>query len=289
MRYVFKIQKALILAYVLVCYVQLGLAQQPLSPVQHVAFRNTMNPANTLMQMGGELSILGRMQWVGLEGAPTVKWGNGHVGFSDLGATAGINLRQESVGVEENLEASIFLAKSVRLSEKDYLGLSLSGGLVFQQGRFSSLDPTDPAFREDLRSTNGLIGIGLIGYRPDRYYVSVSMPRLMHNHYLFSAGMVFELSENLHLRPAVLANYAKNLGTTADLSATLFLNRQFGMGLNLRTNGDVAGMLELRYGGFGLGYAYQFNPTNRPLNRRIDNSTHEIGLTYRFGENICLF
>lgn len=296
-----RIQKTLFLLWAILSTVQLAGAQQPLSPVQHVTFRSAMNPANTLMQMGGEINTLGRRQWVGMEGAPTVIWGNAHLGFSKLGATAGISLRHESVGVEEITETSLFFAKSVRLSEKDYLGLSLSGGLVFQQGRFSSLDPHDPAFRDDLRSTDGLIGVGLILFRPDRYYVSASMPRLMlesadkqnsyelHNHYHFSAGMLFELGEDLHLRPAVLANYAKNLGTAADFSATLFLKRQFGLGLNIRTNGDTAGILEFRYGGFGLGYAYQFNPTNRPLNRRIDNSTHEIGLTYRFGENSCLF
>lgn len=292
---------AFFIASMLVIYIHGAWAQQPLSPAQYVTFRSGMNPANTLMQMKGEINTLARRQWVGMEGAPTVIWGNGHLGFTKLGATAGINLRHESVGVEEITEASLFFAKSVRLSESDYLGLSLSGGLVFQQGTFSSLDPHDPAFRDDLRTTDGLIGVGVILFRPDRYYVSISMPRLMlenadkqnsyelHNHYHFSAGILFELNEDIHLRPAVLANYAKNLGTAADLSTTIFLKRQFGLGLNIRTNGDTAGLLDFRFAGFGIGYAYQFNPTNKPLNRRIDNSTHEVGLTYRFGGSSCLF
>jgi len=28
---------------------------------------------------------------------------------------------------------------------------------------------------------------------------------------------------------------------------------------------------------------YQFNPGNAPLNRRVENTTHELGLSYRFG------
>jgi len=51
----------------------------------------------------------------------------------------------------------------------------------------------------------------------------------------------------------------------------------------VRSYGEVAGMAQFNFGGFGLGYSYQFNPGNEPLNRRISNTTHEIGLQYRFG------
>lgn len=57
----------------------------------------------------------------------------------------------------------------------------------------------------------------------------------------------------------------------------------FGVGANIRSYGDLAGMAQFNFGGFGLGYSYQFNPKNEPLNRRIGNSSHEIGLSYRFG------
>lgn len=270
-------------------------AQHPLTPVQSGQFRSFLNPAFSLMDGGGELSTVGRRQWVGIEGSPTVFWGRGHVGFERLGATAGVNLRHESLGVESLTESSLFFAKSVRLSAQDYLGVSLSTGLIFHQGLFSELDSQDPAFRDDIRSTDGMIGFGLVFYRPEGYYAGVSLPRMvisngddqnryeLRPHYHFTAGGLIPLGVDFHMRPSVLLTYASNLGTEVDFSAMFFLQRQFGLGVNVRTTGDLSGMLEFRFGGLGLGYGYQFHPGSAPMNRRIENSTHEIGLSYRFG------
>src|SRR3546814_9800027 len=103
-------------------------AQQPLTHTQHGQLRTVINPAASLMHMGGEVSVIGRRQWVGMDGAPTVFWGSGHVGLQRSGATAGINIRHESMAVEKLPEASAFFAKSVRISETEYLGLSLKIG-----------------------------------------------------------------------------------------------------------------------------------------------------------------
>src|SRR5690606_24413273 len=154
-------------------------AQQPLTPTQHGQQRTVINPAASLMADGGEVSIIGRRQWVGVDGAPTVFWGSGHVGFESFGATAGLNIRHEGLAVEKLTEASAFFAKSVRISQAEYVGLSLNAGVSYLDGRFSQLDPMDPAFREDVRETDALVGFGVMLYRPERYYVGLSLPRLM--------------------------------------------------------------------------------------------------------------
>src|SRR5690606_23386405 len=91
----------------------------------------------------------------------------------------GLNVRHERMAVEKLTEASAFFAKSVRISETEYLGLSLNAGFSNMDGRFSQLDPSDPAFREDVKETDALVGFGVMLYRPDRYYVGLSLPRLM--------------------------------------------------------------------------------------------------------------
>src|SRR5690606_7791750 len=101
-------------------------AQQPLAHTQHGQIRAVLNPSASLMSMGGEVSVIGRRQWVGMDGAPTVFWGSGHVGFAGIGATAGLNIRHESMAVEKLTEASAFFAKSVRISETEYVGVSLN-------------------------------------------------------------------------------------------------------------------------------------------------------------------
>src|SRR5690606_19820692 len=154
-------------------------AQQAMTHTQHGELRTVVNPAASLLHQQGEVSMIGRRQWVGVEGAPTVFWGSGHIGFESLGATAGINIRHEGLAVEKLTEASAFFAKSVRISETEYVGVSLNAGVSYLDGRFSQLDPADPAFREDVKETDALVGFGVVLYRPEKYYVGLSLPRLM--------------------------------------------------------------------------------------------------------------
>ena len=67
-----------------------------------------------------------------------------------------------------------------------------------------------------------------------------------------------------------------------------FIKRVFGIGLNVRTYGEVAGMAKFNFNGIGLGYSYKFNTRNEPLNRRLNNATTEVGLRYRFGYQMDL-
>src|SRR5690554_809679 len=272
-------------------------AQQPITPTQHGQMPVLVNPASSLMHQGGEIATVGRRQWVGLEGAPSVLWGSGHIGFSAISATAGISVRHESLAVEKLTEASAFFAKAVRISEYEYLGLSLNAGITHLNGNFSSLDPNDPAFRDDVLETDALVGFGLVLYRPERYYAGLSMPRLMlgnlgvseasrynfRNQFHLTAAALFRLGGEFHFRPGLLVTYAENLRPQAEVSAMVFATRLIGLGVNVRSYGEIAGMLQFNIGGLGLGYGYQFNPKNEPLNQRIENTTHEIGLSYRFG------
>lgn len=280
----------------------LALAQQPLTHTQHGQLRTVVNPAASLMHVDGEVSLIGRRQWVGIDGAPSVLWGSGHAGLPNIGATAGINIRHESLAVEKLTEASAFFAKSVRISESEYLGLALNAGVSYMEGNYSGLDPIDPTVREDIRETDALVGFGIMLYRPEKYYVGLSLPRLMlgnlgltgdsrynfRNSYHLMAGALFDMGRDFQLRPSLLVTYSESLRPQAEASAMFFVKRVFGIGLNIRSYGDLAGMAQLNFSGFGIGYSYQFNPRNEPLNRSINNSTHEIGVSYRFGDNSLL-
>ena len=243
-------------------------AQQPITPTQHGQMPVLVNPASSLMHQGGEIATVGRRQWVGLEGAPSVLWGSGHIGFSAISATAGISVRHESLAVEKLTEASAFFAKAVRISEYEYLGLSLNAGITHLNGNFSSLDPNDPAFRDDVLETDALVGFGLVLYRPERYYAGLSMPRLMlgnlgvseasrynfRNQFHLTAAALFRLGGEFHLRPGLLVTYAENLRPQAEVSAMVFATRLVGLGVNVRSYGEIAGMLQFNIGGLGLGY-----------------------------------
>lgn len=274
-------------------------AQQGVTYTQYGSNQVALNPAASQIREGGEAFFLGRRQWVGMEGAPTFFWGSVYAPLSDYGAKIGLNLRHEKVAVEQSSEVSAFFSQSVRLSAVEYLALSINAGVNYYDGRFSGIDPQDPAFREDIRDVDMLTGFSVMLYRPERYYVGLSLPRLMfsnlglggdkqysfRNQYHLTAAVLFEPAPDFHIRPGVLVSYAENLRPQVDLSTVVFIHRTVGLGANFRTYGDVSGMLQLNIGRISLGYSYQFNVKNQPLNRRINSNTHEIGLNYRFGNS----
>lgn len=260
-------------------------------------FATSINPSLSLLAPQGSLSFVGRQQWVGMEGAPSAYLGNGHIGFERIGATVGLQLRQDKIGVERHSEISMSFSKAIRISERDYIGMSLSAGLVQFAARYSSLDAVDPNFRDDIIESDALIGVGAVIYRPEVYYVGLSLPRVTNggvgafgdarynfeNHYFVTAGYLWPMGETLHLRPSVILAYTGNTGVEVDASAMVFARGTIGLGLGVRSQGDLSGLLRFNFSGLGVGYSYQVNPRNQPLNRQINNSTHEIGLSYAFG------
>src|SRR3546814_5805964 len=80
------------------------------------------------------------------------------------------------------------------------------------------------------------------------------------NVYHLSAGAIFPLGTDFHFRPSLLVAYSENLRPQAEASALVFIKRVFGIGANVRSYGDLAGMVQFNFAGIGVGYAYQFNP-----------------------------
>ena len=277
-------------------------AQQTMTYNQYGVTVTPLNPAGSRIDSAGSVTVLGRRQWVGVEGAPQAFWFTGHLPVRALGASAGLNVRHESLAIEQSSEFSAFFAKSVRLSAETFLSLSLSAGVSHYRGNFSSVDGSDPAFsRDDIRETDALAGFGLMLYGQEKYYVGVSLPRLslsnlgsggtnrqyrFYNQYHLMAGYLLPLGEDFHLKPAGLVTYSSNEKTRAEISAMVYARRMFGLGLNVRTYGHIAGMAHIAVNRLGINYSYQFHPGNQPLTRQLNNATHEVGLTYRFGREL---
>ena len=177
--------------------------------------------------------------------------------------------------------------------------MSLSAGLVHFDARYSSLDGADPSFSQDLNEADALLGMGITLFRPDKYYVGLSIPRFtsggigafgdtkynFENQYFLSAGYLFPMGSSFHIKPSLILAYSNTTDVIFDAAAMVFAQRTFGFGLGVRSQGELSGKLQVNYAGLGLGYSYQFNPQNQPLKRYINNSSHEIGLTYNFSRS----
>lgn len=271
-------------------------AQNQLSYSQFGSFGKSANSVFSLLG-GSSLELVGRHQWVGMDGAPRGYWMNGHVGLARIGASVGIDVKSYTIGVEANHEITGYFAKGIRISENEYLGLSIGLGIAQMKGDYRGLDPRDIAFGSDVSEFQPTFNIGTGIYSAERYFVGISIPRMVFGSsdrktwhrqmsldrvYNVMSVALFDMGGGFHLKPGVLVTYSPVLPLQVDVSSLVFVNRQFGAGIGYRNRDFVSGHLQFRTAGLQVGYAYQFGVGNAPLKRSINNSTHEIALSYAF-------
>jgi type IX secretion system PorP/SprF family membrane protein len=271
--------------------------QQAFSYTQYMDNLTPLNPAYSLLDKSGSINTLARKQWIGIDGAPTTFLFNGDIPLESINGSAGLILFNDQFAVEHQTEVNAYFAKGIQLGEKDYLGVSINAGLRNYIAGYSTLDPSDPAFRNDVRETKPNIGFGIM-YYTDWYYIGVSVPELtinslgtasvqdntnFRNHYYFSGAFITNVNDDIEFKPATLISYANGVPLIADISGTFYMKQTFGIGLNYRTNNEMAGIITLNINTFHVGYSYQFGTTSNNLGG-YNNATHEISLSYRFGK-----
>lgn len=277
-------------------------AQQPLETKQFFDNIGLLNQAWYPSDHSPSLNSQVRKKWVGIDDAPSTYTLNGHMPFMNIGAATGLQLSFDRFGPEKVMNLSTFFAKSVRLSESgEYLSAAINVGISRYEARYSYLDVLDPVFRNDVMETTGTIGVSLMFYIPDRFFAGFSVPRLSlqelgvanraQDHsfstpYYLMMGYLGQLNDVLMIRPMAMTTSMKGLQTAIDFSTTLYMAETLGLGLSYGTSKELGAHLsvyatpQLR-----LGYGYQFG-TQSYGSSNIGNNTHEIGIGYRFGNNL---
>lgn len=276
-------------------------AQQHFSYNQYMHNLGPINSAWYLSDSSASLNAVVRKQWVGIEGAPSTLILNGHVPLNGIQAATGINLSYDSFGNEKLFDINAFFAKSVRLSEDEYLSAFLSLGFNRYEAIYSGLDGQDPAFRDDVLENMGMIGFGVMFYIPEKFFVGFSVPRLsirelgigskqeeysFNTPYYITAGYLGKLSEGFKIKPVILATQTKGFQTAIDFSTTLYIADAIGLGLNYGTSRELGAQISLFTGNhLRFGYSYQFGTESYGASN-LANNTHEVGVGYRFGKGL---
>ena len=273
--------------------------QQEFGYTQYMDNLTPFNQAYSMLDKSGSVNALVRKQFVGIQGAPSTFIFNGNLPIESISGASGILVMNDKFAIESNTQFSAYFAKSIQLSDADYLAVSISGGFKSYKANFSTLDASDPQFRNDVRQTKPNLGFGIMYYN-DNYYVGLSMPELtitglgtasvqdntnFRNHYYFSGAFITDLADGIKIKPAAMVAYAKGIPVIANVSGTIFLKDVLGVGLNYRSDNEAAGILSINMNSFKLGYSYQFGTASSNLGG-FNNSIHEVSLTYRFGNNL---
>lgn len=270
--------------------------QQIYSYSQYADNLTPVNPAYSLLDKAGSVSVLGRKQFIGIDGAPSSVMLNANFPIESVNGAAGVYVLNDQAAVEHQIEANVFFAKGVQLTQTDFLAVSLNLGVRNYVGNYSQLDASDPQFMTDVRETKPNIGFGVMLYSTN-YYLGLSVPEFtirslgtaseqqanyLRTHFYFSGAYLAVVGDDVKFKPASLVSYVNGSPVLANVSGTLYLKEQLGIGLNYRTDKKAAAMLSVIGKAFRVGYSYQFGTSSNNLGG-VNIATHEVSISYRFG------
>nr|WP_294936235.1 type IX secretion system membrane protein PorP/SprF [uncultured Flavobacterium sp.] len=273
-----KIYFALLLMAAITSEVQ---AQQDPHYTQYMYNMNVMNPAYAGSKEKLAVGILYREQWTNVDGAPKTATLALH---SPVGKNVGLGLSavSDKIGpVEENNIYADF-SYTLNLGGEHRLALGLKAGVTFHKaGLFSDIgngyvpQPGDVAFSENVSNTYFNVGSGIF-YYTQKYYLAFSVPNMLDakhldvqvngdeyqfgsetQHYFFTGGYVFNLSENTKFKPSFMLKSAFNAPASLDLSANFLFFDKFEAGATYRLEDSYGAMVNYAVTpSIRIGYAY---------------------------------
>jgi len=298
-----KLFNSALLTGIMLMITMISRAQQATSYTQYSDNQVPFNSTYSLLDKAGSVNLNSRKQWAGIEGSPYTFQLNGSLPIESINGAGGLSVTYDKFNIEKLTEVSAFFAKAVQLSESNFFAASFNAGFRNYRATYSEVDGNDPSFRDDIRETVGTVGLGLMLYSPEKYYIGASIPRLSirslgsasaedrrnySNTYYFSGAYLFTLNEDVKLKPATMVSYSRAFDTQADVSATVYLKDRFGIGANYRTTDEIAGILSVTLNNnIRIGYSYQTGFGNDNIGR-VSNGSHEVSVGFRFGKTNIL-
>jgi len=276
--------------------ISLSYSQQDSQYTQYMYNMNILNPAYAGSQGTLSLGLFGRTQWVGIPGAPKTMTASIH---APVGKNVGLGLSviADEIGPikEQNLYADF--SYTLETSEEGRLAFGVKGGISFQDINFLKLSKQqqdDPLLSNNLNENYPNFGAGVY-YYTDNYYIGLSMPNMLETrhfkkkngvitsasermHYFLTGGYVFNVSEDLKLKPSTMLKAVTGSPVSIDLSINALMYNMFEFGISWRVDDSVSGMLNFLVAPqLRIGYAYDHTLTNLAA---FNSGSHEVFLLY---------
>lgn len=287
--------KNFLISAMFITLTQVSVAQQDPEYTQYMYNTMSINPGYAGSKGYASFSLLGRTQWVGINGAPETQTFSFQtpLGYSRVGL--GFNIIKDALGPSEEIYFDTNISYTIQTSEKGNLafGLRLGGrtlNIDWSKGNFQS---PDAVFNQNIDNRFlPTIGGGFY-YYTDKAYFGLSVPNFLRTdhyndliesvaaerlHYFLIAGYVFDLSENLKFKPAGIAKIVAGAPLSLDISANFLINDRFNLGLAYRWDDSISGLVGLQVSDrLHIGYAYDLTTSNY---RNYNSGTHEVMLIY---------
>lgn len=272
--------------------------QQDPHYTQYMYNQNILNPAYAGSRSDLSIGLLGRTQWVGLDGAPDTQTLNIHSAIGN-GLGVGLSAIHDQIGPAEEANLSVDLSYTFQVSSRGNLAFGVKGSYNnLSIGRLNPNDPDDIVFNgvEDLNEWYPNVGAGAY-YYTDKFYVGVSVPSILENysyalsesgkeifdvsdtmHLFGTLGYLFELSDALKFKPSMMVKMVQGSPVSLDLNGSLFINDMFEVGLSWREGDSIDALIGVQASpAIRIGYAYDHTLT--PLGD-FNTGSHEVMLLF---------
>lgn len=259
-----------------------------------------INPAYTGSHESMTMTVAYRAQWTGLAGAPQTQVASMHSPLKFSRSAAGIVLVHDEIGVTNMYTTYATYAYRIPVAEGAKLAIGAQAGMTYYKSNYEDLviitpnGQPDPAFSGSESRFLPNLGIGIY-YYSRRAYVGLSLPTIINNkwdnqdatiqarqkrHYFLTAGYLFNLTENLKLKPNTLLKFKDGNEFQFDLNANLYIHDIVSVGVSYRWKDSFDGLAQWNITDqLSLGYSYGYPITNIGS---IQKGTHEVVLNYRF-------
>ena len=295
-----EMKKIIVIIAVIIFSVSANAQQDP-QYTQYMYNMNIINPAYAGSYDALSLNFLARTQWVGIDGAPKTLTFGAH---SPVGKNVGLgfSLIVDEIGPvkEQNIYGDF--SYTLNLGENAKLALGLKAGFTFFNVCLPCLvtaEPDDLAFINE--NSNRLlpnIGAGAF-YYTDKFYAGLSIPNLLETfhfdqkgsggqsskasqrkHFFITSGYVFDLNEDIKLKPSIMVKAAEGAPLSVDFSGNVLLNEKLEVGLSYRLDESVSALVNVRARkNLRIGYAYDHTLTTLG---NYNSGSHEIFLLFNF-------
>lgn len=275
---------------------QNAVAQQQSLFTQYMFNQLALNPAYAGVHDGISVMGLWREQWVGLEGAPSTQVISVHSPLNYRPVSLGAVVYSDKIGLNKTTGAQFSYAYRIFISDKTQVSFGLQGSILNVRADYSDGSVIDPSLANaNINNFFPNVGSGIMVHNQN-FYVSFSSPHLINQrldkdnplsqarlsrHYYLLAGYVFDISDNIKLKPNFMFKAVQGAPAQIDLNMNALLAKFLWVGASYRSLQGVDLLLQFQLtSNLQLGYAFDIN-ANRDL-RQINNATHEVMLNYVF-------
>lgn len=248
-------------------------AQQDPQYSQYMYNLSVINPAYAGSKQTMNIGLLHRNQWTGFDGAPKTSSLFFHTPWGEK-TGIGVSAIVDEIGPVEETNIYADYSYTISIAEGHRLAFGLKAGATLHQVGLIDLaliTQNDIAFSSNSSETFINFGTGVF-YYTDTYYLSLSIPNILKgehldvngvaygnetSHFFVAGGYVFDVSNNLKLKPSFFVKTAFQAPLSYDLNLNAKFYDRFEIGASYRLDDSFSGLVNVEVTPWmQVGFAY---------------------------------